>query len=272
VVDLANPTTATPLGLPVMLASTNHQAIAVDGASMYVALGTRLFRINQDKTATQIASTGTGIVEVSVTPTRVVFRTATTLSSVPKSGGTITNLVPSLGSPDLFAGVNRNGAIDPTTGSSSLWQRSFLTAGENVYYGTVNGTSPNTYGVRVIASDGTAPQVTNGARIVSWVESPALPWVGNTGAHTIYVAENESTGIFAGSPVSAYDPATRAKRFVVGNFPSFVTLSTFNDPVAPIVFGQHGLIRAMTASLTGGLSFNLFVFKSDTNGLTQATQ
>jgi hypothetical protein len=271
-VDLANPTAPTPLGLQVNLAVTNHQAIAIDGASMYVGSGTRLFRINQDRTATQLANAPTGITEVAVTPTRVVFRTATTLSSVPKTGGTITNVVTSLGSLDLFNGVNRNGAIDPTSGSSSLWQHSFLTAGENVYTGSNNGSAPNTYGVRVVNSDGTGLQVTNGSRIVSWVESPTVPWIGNTPAHTIYVAENEGTGIFAGSPVSAYDATTRAKRFVVGNFPAFVTLSTFNDPVAPIVFGQYGVIRALTASLTGNLTFNLFLFKTDTNGLTQSTQ
>lgn len=272
-VDLAAPVpAATPLGVPVSLFVIGHQNVVVDGGSMYVAYGPNVVRINENRTATPIGAAATPIQELGVTPSRVIFRANNVLGSIPKAGGAALTLVANPGSFDIFNALNRNGAIDPTSGSSNNWQHVFLTGGENVYYVTQNGTPPNRYAVRVIASDGTGAQVTQGARIVSWTEGPAVPWAGNTTAHTIYLAENEGSGLFAGSPIRAYDAATRAQRFAVGTFPAALSIQVQPDQVQPILFGEPGLIRALTGSLTGMLGYNLFVFRSDQAGLTQATQ
>lgn len=271
-VDLANPTAPTPLGLAVNLALCLHQAVAVDGASMYVGCGPRLFRINQDRTGSLLGTASAAVQEVAVTPSRVVFKTNTTIASIAKSGGAITPLVTNLGTVDLFNALNRNGAIDPATGSSSNWQHSFVTGGENVYHVTRNGTPPNRNVVHVIGSDGTNPATTTGARVVSWTEAPAVQWSGNTGAHTVYMVEGEnSPGTFSGSPVNAYDTTTRARRFVLGNFPAVLTLDVFNTPADPVAFGESGLLRALVTTLAPSFGYELFLFKSDTNGLTQAT-
>ena len=271
-VDLSNPGAPTALGLPVDFAVTTHQAAVADGAAMYVAFGRNLFRINQDRTAFQLATAGEAIQEVSTTQTHVIFKTNSTLGSVLKSGGAIASLATGLGVLDTFPSIDRNGSLDPSTGSSSFWLRSFLVGGENVYYVTESGNAPNTYVVHIVGSDGSVPTTISGARIVSWTEAPTVPWIGNTPAQTIYIAEGESTHLFGGSPINAYDPSTRTQRFALGAYPPSLSVNFDAGQIDALQFGALGMLRAMTASNTGTLGNNLFVFQSDRAGLTQATQ
>jgi len=89
--------------------------------------------------------------------------------------------------------------------------------------------------------------------------------------HRGVVEEEKSAGIYSASPLSAYDTTTRARRFVLGNFPAALTLDGFSSQADPVVFGEAGLIRAFVTTLAPSVGFELFLFKSDTNELTQVT-
>jgi hypothetical protein len=89
--------------------------------------------------------------------------------------------------------------------------------------------------------------------------------------HRGVVEEEKSAGIYSASPLSAYDTTTRARRFVLGNFPAARTLDGFSSQADPVVFGEAGLIRAFVTTLAPSVGFELFLFKSDTNELTQVT-
>ncbi len=268
IVDLANPGTRTPLGLSSSLegsSACHGGTVAMDGRELFVACGRNLLRIDQGGTGAAIGRATADVTELSLTPTRVVFRTGNELFSMPRSGGAIAALGPLPAGSVLFRKMHRHGLV-----ASSLSQRAFLIGGENVYTAVVGGPSPSRR-VNIVRSDGTDAAQLTGAAILNWTEPPQVPWAGSASVHTVYIVENETAFGFPVAPVTAYDPATRSARFVLGNLADGFIVGQFQVSAAPLVFGQPGLLRTLESSATVPLFYGLYLFDSGQSGLTPIT-
>jgi hypothetical protein len=264
-VDLSNPTSRTQLGLPqgnAQCLGPVGQAAAVDGTSVYAACGRNLLRVDSSGGAVQLASAAADVSEVSLTPTRVVFRAGNEIYSVPRGGGAIT-AVASAATPVLFTKQNR-------AGYGQTWQRAFLVGGENVYTMTTGGPSPSRR-VSIVRADGSDAVQLSGAAILNWVEPPQVPWTGHVGLHTIYIVQGETAVGFPGATVTAFDPATRGVRFVLGNVADSFLVSQGQVPLVPVLAGQPGLLRTLEATTAVPLFEQLYRFDSTAPGLMPVT-
>jgi hypothetical protein len=270
-VDLSNPGSRTQLGLPQNTSCLGPvgQAMAVDGASLYAGCGRNLVRVDQSGGAAQLATAAADISEVSLTPTRVVFRAGNELFSVPRSGGEVVALG-SVGTARLFTVQSRSGAL--RGGSHQTWQRSFLLGGENVYTAFGRELSVSTvHRINILRSDGSDPAQLSGAAVLNWVEPPQAPWAGHGGVHTLYIVQGEVGTGFPGATVTAFDPATRSPRFVLGTLAGNLTVSPGPIPLVPVQAGQPGLLRMLESSAAVPLFEQLYRFDSAAAGLSPVT-
>jgi hypothetical protein len=266
-VDLSNPGSRTQLGLPQNTSCLGPvgQAMAVDGTSLYAGCGRNLVRVDQSGGAAQLATAAADISEVSLTPTRVVFRAGNELFSVPRSGGEVVALGP-VGTARLFTKQGRSGAL--RGGSHHSWQRSFLLGGENVYtaFGRELSVS-NVHRINIVRSDGSDPAQLSGAAVLNWVEPPQAPWAGPGAVHTLYIVQGEVGTGFPGATVTAFDPATRSPRFVLGTLAGNLTVSPGPIPLVPVQAGQPGLLRMLESSAVVPMLDQLYRFDSSAAGL-----
>jgi hypothetical protein len=136
--------------------------------------------------------------------------------------------------------------------------------GENVYTAVSGGPAPSQR-VNIVRADGSDAVQLAGAAIMNWTEPPQVPWVGHAATHTLYIVENQTAGGFPGAPVTAYDPATRTARFVLGNLATGLLVTPFTPALPPVVFGQPGLLRTLETNTA--LDHVLYLFNGSGPGL-----
>jgi hypothetical protein len=261
-VDLSDPTSRSQLGLP--QDATCLGSPAAEGSSLYAACGRNLVRVDQAGGAAQLTRAAADISEVSLTPTRVIFRAGNELYSVPRSGGSVI----ALGSVGTAGGFSRQGRSAGLRGGVDSWRRSFLVGGENVYtaFGRELGIS-TVQRINIVRSDGSEPAQLSGAAIMNWVEPPQAPWAGPGAAHTLFIVQGETALGFPGATVTAFDPATRSARFVLGNLGSSLIVTPFGPPLVPVQSGQPGLLRTLESTTAVPLFEQLYRFDSTAAGL-----
>ena len=256
-------------GVPVTLMTLDADdyvgsAHGADASAVYLAVSNRQFdagrliRVTASLTADVLATASISIIEVLVSPTRVIYLAGSPgypwdygdptyeYRSVPKSGGTPITLVS-----DPFNVIG--GAV---------------LAGENLWVdGFTHQSAPMRNWINVVRSDGVAfPQLPH-ARIVGITHANPMPLVpdGST-VHSITIAHDALLSATLGS----YEGATRAQLFEYGSLPpdSFRSIYRAESPQT----GLPGLLMVQAASSGGGPApLDVFYYQSDAAGLTQVT-
>lgn len=262
-------------GAPVTLLTLDKSdsyvsAHAVDSSAVYFAVSSRQFdsgrliRVSASLTADVLASESVSIIEVFVSPTRVVYGagspgypwdygiTTFDYRSVPKSGGT----------PITLASDSANVIVGA------------VLAGENLWVGALTHESaPMKNWVNVVRSDGTDSQQLPHASIVSVARANPMPLLPDQSTlHSITIAHDMSASAasFSSAMLRAHEGATRAQLLEYGSLSAGSLLSIFasGNPQA----GLPSLLTTQAAS-TGGVAapLDVFYYRSDAAGVTRVT-
>jgi hypothetical protein len=262
-------------GAPVTLLTLDNadsyvSAHAADSSAVYFAISSRQFdhgrliRVNASLTTDVLASESVSIIEIFVSPTRVVYGagspgypwdygiTTFDYRSVPKSGGTPITL-----------------ASDPANVIIGA-----VLAGENVWVGALTHESaPMKNWVNVVRSDGADSQQLPHASIVSVTQSNPVPLLpGQSTVHSITIAHDLSASAapFSSAMLRGYDGTTRAQLFEYGSLSAGSLLSIFASGSPQT--GLTSLLTAQAAS-SGGVAapLDVFYYQSDAAGVTRVT-
>ena len=76
---------------------------------------------------------------------------------------------------------------------------------------------------------------------------------------------------FPGATVTAFDPATRGVRFVLGNLADSFLVSQGQVPLVPVLAGQPGLLRTLESTTAVPLFEQLYRFDGTAPGLMPVT-
>ena len=228
--------------------------VAADGASAFVGLttatGTRILRIAESLTATPVTVLTSQLVDMAVTPTRLVMMTSSTtltLSSVAKAGG------PTLLLHDFGQGVS---------------QGVLLASGENVYAAFYQIDANGLLGVStlIIGADGGNPVLLSGTdikRSIGAAQMPLAPAL--NGTYAVLLSEGTGLPAFnnAGNTLRAVNGATRGTVMTYGSLPASPEGVLVSGTVDPLQYGQSGLLAFF--GIDGDVF--LYFFKSNAAGL-----
>jgi len=258
-VNLANPTVRVSLAtLTGGEAASN--AIASDGSTAYVALNTgstsaRILRVTEALATTAIATLGTPVRDMALTPTRLVVLGSgapATLLSLPKAGGTLTTL---------------------NTFGTGVSPGQMVASGENVYVSSTQfGLTGSLVSTLVVGADGSSPQTLNGTTIVrSLAPTVELLNLGLDTTYAIVLADGLTSALSsAGATLRVVEGATRNTLLTYGSLPASPDGVLSIGTADPLQYGQPGLLTYFGLSDTA--TSDLFFFKSDAAGLTQVTR
>jgi hypothetical protein len=259
-----------PIALLSLDRSDYHVSVhAADSDTVYFAVSSsqddngRLIRVTSALTAEVLATETISIIEIFVSPTRVVFGVGALFHpwdcyaipcyqyrSVPKSGGTAITLV--------------------TDNSRTVIGGAGL-AGENLWVAALtHSAAPVKNWVKVIRSDGLVFPDIDQARIVNVTHANPMPMLPNSSTvQSITIAHNASASTVSATSaiLRTYDGASRAELFEHGSVPlgQFFGLFSAGNP-------QWGLPSLLTAETTGSSApLDIFFYQSNAEGLTRVT-
>jgi hypothetical protein len=261
-------TASTPTALATLPVGMRVDHAIGDGETGYVLLrSTDLLSPQQSTEVLKVgADLATAITMLSVpepggfaysTPTRLLLRTARSLVSVPKAGGTPTVL-----------------AADDGTWSVGAAHTSDETVYVNQYQ-----VGPRRHRVMIIEADGSRRQLLDDAAVVGVAAPPTVTLL-NLGrpplfvnqAQSIHIARGVSDGTgleFGGSTLITYDGATRAERTTAGVLQNGVrgSVASNTSGAGTLHLGQTGLLTYVNSA---GI-VDLYLFDSDAAGITRLT-
>ena len=236
----------------------NSPALAADGSSVFIGLSgassARVLRVTEALVTSTVATLGSPLRQLALTPTRLVAltnATPATLLSLPKAGGATTTL-------SVFgAGVNVG---------------LMLASGENVYVSTYQfGATGSSVSTLIVGADGSNPVTLANTEIKRGI-APAVQLLSN-GFDTTYavvLADGvTSIGSNAGATLRVVDGATRNTLVTYGSLPASPDGVLSFGTIDPLQYGLSGLWSFFSTS-TAAIS-DLYYFKSDSAGLIQVT-
>ena len=256
-------------GVPVTLMTLDADdyvgsAHAADTSAVYLALSKRQFdagqliRVTASLTADVLATEGIGIIEVLVSPTRVIYLAGSPgypwdygftneYRSVSKSGGTPITLV---SDPLNVIG----GAV---LAGETLWVNAFT-----------HQAAPIRNWVNIVSSDGLAFQQLPNARIVGITHASPMPlWPNGPTVESITIAQDA----FSSATLRSYGGATRSELLEYGSLSAADLLSIFSSGSPQT--GLPGLLMVQEAASSGGVPapLDVFYYQSNASGLTRVT-
>jgi hypothetical protein len=259
-------------GAPVTLmtldtADSYVSAYAVDSSALYFAVSSRQFdsgrliRVTAGLTADVLVSESVSIIEVFVSPTRIIYGVGAPdypweyaigtykYRSVLKSGGAPITLV--------------SDQVNVVIGGAVL-------AGETLWVGAHHSALLRNW-VNVVRSDGTDLQQLPDARIVSIAYANPMPLLPEQSTfHSITIADAVSVASTSSETLRSYDGKTRVQLLEYGGLSTGSFLSSFfsGSPQARL----PALLTTQAAS-SGGVAapLDVFYFRSDAVGITRVT-
>jgi hypothetical protein len=251
-VNLAAP--ATRVALATLAAGEAPSPVIVpDGSSAFVGLSTstdaRVLRVDENLTATTVATLSQPLTSMAVTGTRLVMQTQGSparLLSVDKAGGPTTTLL-TVGA-GVIPGV-------------------LLTSGENVYLAQyVFGANGSAASTLIVGADGSNPVTLVNTDIKRPVAAAVAPLaIGPSRTYEVILIDGvNSITSNAGGTLRAVNGATRAIIVTYGALPASPDGPLYPATTDPLQYGQSGLFTFFDIA-TGAA--DLYWFKSDAAGL-----
>jgi hypothetical protein len=239
--------------------SQSWYAVARNGAA-YVAIedgtASRLLRVGADLAVFALGSGPASVNELLATPTRLLVRSTTDLTSRPLAGGAAATLA---------------------TGTTSDSIGQVQVSGERVYIERFgyDASFNTTRRVVTMASDGSGVQTLDNTALMNTMLSASVPVsiVNEFDVYAVVVAQGlTGTGQYSGATLKALLGSTGATLVTYGTLPSvpgqlFATPST----LSAMHFGQTGLITTMTFA-NDQEYLGLLFYDTDVAGLTVVTQ
>jgi hypothetical protein len=222
-----------------------------------------LIRVGADLSTDVLATENTSIIEIFVTPTRIIYgagspgypwddRGTYDYRSIPKSGGTPITLATGSGRTVVGAVV----------------------AGETVWVGLLQhtGTSAGNW-INVMRSDGLELQQFLRSSIIGQTLANPASLLPDKAIHAITIAHDlsPSAGAVSAATLRSYDGATRAALLEHGSVPAGSLISIFaaRNPQ----WGMPGLLSTQAASSgSTAAPLDVFFYQSSASGVTRVTE